>query len=74
MLRLRTGYNRTGKGFQMKPTLVNTTPEGEALDYAFITQIGERRIQHLLDWQWEEFATKGKTTGGNYIWVSTFEF
>lgn len=54
-------------------TLTNTTAEGEALDYAFSTQISERRIQHLLDWQWEEFGNTGITTARQYIIAYSFE-
>lgn len=53
--------------------LLNTTAEGEALDYAFATQNSERRIEHLLDWQWEVFAASGSLTGRQYIISYSFE-
>lgn len=58
----------------LEPTLRNTTAEGERIDYAYRSQIGERRIQNFIDWQWEEFAKHGRTTAGNYIFEMTFEF
>ena len=53
--------------------LKNTTAEGELLDYAYRTQISERRIQDLLDWQWEELARYGRTTAGMYVYWFSFE-
>ncbi len=57
----------------MEATLRNTTREGEMIDYAYSTQISERRIQDLLDWQWEEFAKCGRVTATNYVFSFSFE-
>lgn len=51
----------------------NTTVQGELLDYAYLTQIGERRIEHLLEWQWEVFAKQGYVTVTNYVTWFSFE-
>lgn len=53
--------------------LKSATLEGDLFDYAFLTQISERRIQHLLDWQWEEFGRHGHITARNYIIEFSFE-
>jgi hypothetical protein len=64
------GLLRTDRGVLM---LKNTTREGELLDYAFLTQISERRIQDHLDSQWEAFAKVGRVTARMFIYWSDFE-
>lgn len=44
-----------------------------ASDYAFLSQAYERRIQYLLDWQWEEFAKQGRVTVRNYVFWADYE-
>lgn len=43
------------------------------LDYEFSTQFYERRIQNLIDWQWEEFARTGEVTARSYVFAVSFE-
>jgi hypothetical protein len=43
------------------------------VDYRHETQMGETRIQTLLDSQWEELARDGHVTSRHYVFTFDFE-
>ena len=42
-------------------------------DYAFNAHSFENRIQHFIDWQWEEFLKHSQITARNYIFWANYE-
>ena len=50
-----------------------TKQQAELIDYEFQSQYYERRVQYLIDWQWEDFAQLGHITARSYVIAVSYE-